>query len=80
MVLQGRGMVIAKTLSFFRPGFLEAQEPTRVPALFSWAQEEQSETIDASHVPRQAPELPLDDERILVLDGAPLPPDEFLGS
>ncbi|MFM1561727.1 MAG: hypothetical protein ACKJSK_20680 [Roseibacillus sp.] len=51
-----------------------------MPALFSWAQEEQSETIDASHVPRQAPELPLDDERILVLDGAPLPPDEFLGS
>ena len=26
------------------------------------------------------PELPLDDERILVLDGDPIPPDEFFGS
>ena len=39
--------------------------PIRVPALFRWAQEEESETLDASHVPWQAPELPLDDERIL---------------
>ena len=28
----------------------------------------------------RTPELPLDDERILVLDGDPGPPDEFLGS
>ena len=28
-----------------------------------------SATLDASHVAWQAPELPLDDERILVLDG-----------
>ena len=34
----------------------------------------------AFQVPWQAPELPLDEERILVLDGDPLPPDEFLGS
>ena len=55
-------------------------EPIRVPALFRWAQEEETETLDASQVPWQAPELPLDDERILVLDGDPLPPDDFLGS
>ena len=51
-----------------------------LPALFRWAQEDDSESIDASHVPWQAPELPLDDERILVLDGDPGPPDEFCGS
>lgn len=30
-----------------------------------------------SHAEWQAPELPLDDERILVLDADPAPPDEF---
>ncbi len=62
------------------PYDIETMEPIRVPALFRWAQEEESETLDASHVPWQAPELPLDDERILVLDGDPGPPDEFFGS
>ena len=62
------------------PYDIETMEPIRVPALFRWAQEDESETLDASHLPWQAPELPLDDERILVLDGDPGPPDEFLGS
>jgi hypothetical protein len=62
------------------PCDIETMEPIRVPALFRWAQEEESETLDASQVPWQAPELPLDDERILVLDGDPGPPDEFLDS
>ncbi len=39
-----------------------------------------TQSHDASQVPWQAPELPLDDEGILVLDGDPDPPDEFLGS
>ena len=52
----------------------------RVPALFRWAKEDESETLDASQIPWQAPELPLDDERILVLDGDPGPPDQFLVS
>ena len=59
---------------------IETMELIRVPALFRWAQEEESETLDASHVPWQAPELPLDDERILVPDGDPGPPDDFFGS
>jgi hypothetical protein len=54
-------------------------EPICVPALVRWAQEEETKTIDASHVPRQASELPLDDDRIFVLDGDPGPPDEFGG-
>ena len=57
-------------------------EPIRVPALFRWVQEDDCETLDASHLRWQAPELPLDDERILVLDpaAAGLPPHEHLGS
>jgi len=55
-------------------------EPICVPALFRWAQKDHFESIDASHVPWQAPELPLDDDRILVLDGDPRPADEFFGS
>jgi len=52
-------------------------EPLRVPALWRWADEHDTESIDPSHLAWQAPELPLDDERILVLDGDPIPPDEF---
>ena len=55
-------------------------EPIRMPALFRWTQEDDSETLDSSHLPLRAPELPLDDERILVLDGDPHPPDECLDS
>jgi hypothetical protein len=55
-------------------------EPIHVPGLFRWAQEDESETLDASQIPWEAPELRLDDERILLLDGDPLPPDEFFGS
>ena len=62
------------------PYDIETMESMRVPALFRWTQEEESETLDASQIPWQAPELPLDDKRILVLDGDPGPPDEFLGS
>jgi len=58
------------------PYDIETMEPIRVPALFRRAQQEDSETLDASRIPCQTPELPLDDERILVLDGDPLPPDE----
>jgi hypothetical protein len=43
----------------------------------TWVSGISCESIDASHVPWQAPELPLDDDRILVLDGDPGPPDEF---
>ena len=53
--------------------YLITMEPIRVPALSRWAQEDDSESIDASHLPWQAPELPLDDQRILVLDGDPRP-------
>jgi len=62
------------------PYDIETMEPIRVPVLWCWAEEQDSPTLDASHVPWQAPELPLDDERILVLDGDPIPPDEFFGS
>lgn len=58
----------------------QTMEPIRVPTLFRWAQDEETESVDASHLPWQAPELPLDDERILVLNGDPGPPDELLGS
>jgi hypothetical protein len=46
-----------------------------VPALFRWASDQDTATIDASEVPWEAPELPLDDERILLLDADPGPPD-----
>ncbi len=55
-------------------------EPINVPALWCWAGEQDTATLDASHLAWQTPELPLDDERILVLDGDPIPPDEFLSS
>jgi len=58
----------------------QTMEPIRVPDLFRWPQQEDTETLDASRIPWQAPELPLDGELILVLDGDPLPPDEFFGS
>jgi hypothetical protein len=61
-------------------GHGDGDQASTVPALFSWVQEEQPETIDTSHVPSQAPKLTLDDERILVLDGDPGPPGEFFGS
>ena len=61
------------------PFDIETMEPIRVPALFRRAQEEEGETLDSSHLVWQAPGLPLDDECILVLDGGPIPPDEFLG-
>jgi len=66
------------------PYDIETMEPIRVPALFRWAHAQESEShaqesesLDSSHLAWQAPELPLDDERILVLDGDPIPPDEF---
>ncbi len=55
-------------------------EPINVPGLWCWAGEQDTATLDASHLAWQTPELPLDDERILVLDGDPIPPDEFLRS
>ena len=59
------------------PYDIETMEPIRVPALFRWAHVQESESLDSSHLAWQAPELPLDDERIPVLDGDPLPPDGF---
>ena len=53
-----------------------------MPALWRWAIDQDTVSIDASDVPWEAPELPLDDERILVLDpaAAGLPADEFFDS
>ena len=59
------------------PYDIETLEPIRVPALVRRAHAQESESLDSSHLAWQAPELPLDDERIPVLAGDPLPPDGF---
>ena len=56
------------------PYEIETMETNRVPALFRWAQDEETKSLDTAHLPGQAPGLSLDDRRILNLDGDPDPP------
>ena len=61
------------------PFDIDTMEPLSCPfeRLLERRRQFTSSSANSPQVEWQAPELPLDDERILVLDADPAPPDDF---